>query len=200
MYLPIPSNYSSLIGRIARFFTKIKYGIDYIDPWVHKFPGSERKYSKHWFSMKAADFLEPIAVKRASLITGVADGYYCDVIKRNPNLKKTCKFAAMPYGAEEADNKKVRDLELKPYLFDKNEGKFILTYAGAMLPKAYQPIRQVFKALKELKSLNKILQINFIGTGKSPDDIHGFNIKPLAEEFEVMGKKCFRIPSTNTVS
>ena len=49
--------------------TGIKYGIDYIDPWVHHFPGSEQLFSRHWFSTQLAKLLEPVAVKKAVLIT-----------------------------------------------------------------------------------------------------------------------------------
>src|SRR5438128_1787715 len=34
MYIPIPSFYASLIGRLVHEKTGIPYGIDYIDPWV----------------------------------------------------------------------------------------------------------------------------------------------------------------------
>ena len=75
LYIPIPSFYCALLGRLLHNITGIKYGIDYIDPWVHHFPGSEKKFSRHWFSTQLAKILEPIAVKKASLITGVAEGY-----------------------------------------------------------------------------------------------------------------------------
>ena len=74
LYIPIPSFYCALLGRWLHNSTGIKYGIDYIDPWVHYFPGSNKLFSRHWFSTKIATFLEPIAVKKASLITGVAEG------------------------------------------------------------------------------------------------------------------------------
>ncbi len=86
VYIPIPSFYPSLIGRYLHRKSGVKYGIDYIDPWVHRFPGSDKVFSRHWFSMHIAKFLEPKAVKHASLITGVAAGYYQGVIDRNPYL------------------------------------------------------------------------------------------------------------------
>ena len=75
LYIPIPSFYVALIGPYLHRKTGVKYGIDYIDPWVHRFPGSDKLLSRHWFSMHLAKFLEPKAVKNASLITGVAEGY-----------------------------------------------------------------------------------------------------------------------------
>lgn len=194
LYIPIPSNYTSLIGRIAKIFTGIKYGIDYIDPWVHKFPGSEVKYSKHWFAMKFADILEPIAVKKVSLITGVAEGYYNAVIDRNPHLKNSCIFAAMPYGGESKDHEQLKELELEPYLFKKNKNIFQFVYAGAMLPKAFEPLKRIFENLALNKNLSEQIEIHFIGTGKHPNDPQGFNIKPIALEYGLFEKVIFEYP------
>lgn len=194
LYIPIPSNYVSLIGRIAKFITGIKYGIDYIDPWVHKFPGSEVKYSKHWFAMKLADILEPIAIKNVGLITGVADGYYNAVIERNPHLKEHCVFASMPYGGEKKDHDELKELNLESYLFKKNSNKFQFIYAGAMLPKAYEPLKRIFDALKNHPELANKIEIHFIGTGKHPNDPKGYNIKPIAEEFGLWNNTIFEYP------
>ena len=65
LYIPIPSFYCALLGRWLHTTTGIKYGIDYIDPWVHHFPGSDKFLSRHWLSTKMAEWLEPIAVKKA---------------------------------------------------------------------------------------------------------------------------------------
>lgn len=143
LYIPIPSFYAALLGRWLHATTGIKYGIDYIDPWVHRFPGSDKKFSRHWLSSKLALFLEPIAIRRASLITGVAEGYYKGVQERNPFLAETCLFGAMPYGGEEKDHSKVKELKLQPYLFKRNPAKEVLIYAGAMLPKAYGPLEAI---------------------------------------------------------
>ena len=66
VYIPIPSFYVSLIGNYLHRKTGVKFGIDYIDPWVHQFPGSDKIFSRHWFSTKLAEFLEPIALKNVS--------------------------------------------------------------------------------------------------------------------------------------
>src|SRR2546423_2472696 len=110
----------------------IPYGIDYIDPWVHDWPGSERILTKHWISRKLADILEPYAVAKAALITGVAEGYYKGVIDRNPHLRGRAVTAAMPYGGEERDHEQARSLQLNPYLFRERSQTFRLLYAGAL--------------------------------------------------------------------
>ncbi|ULQ52400.1 hypothetical protein [Flavihumibacter fluvii] len=194
LYIPIPSFYVALLGRLLHARTGVTYGIDYIDPWVHHFAGSERIFSRHWLSTKLSEFLEPIAIKKAALITGVAEGYYKGVQQRNPALVKRCEFAAMPYGGEALDHKNLKNLGIKPYLFTKNPGKLQLVYAGAMLPKAYQPLEEIFKAISNNPALFQQLEIHFVGTGKKANDPESFNIKPYAEKYGLWQKQIFEYP------
>jgi hypothetical protein len=193
VYIPIPSFYTALIGSYLHRKTGVKFGIDYIDPWVHRFPGSDKVFSRHWFSMHIAKFLEPKAVKHASLITGVAAGYYQGVIDRNPHLRKSCLFAAMPYGGEASDHSGLNQLQLEPYLFKKNE-KFQFVYAGAMLPNAYGPLESIFNPIAEnAKEFNNV-EFHFIGTGYASNDELSFNIKPLAEKYGLWNSVVFEYP------
>lgn len=193
LYIPIPSFYIALLGRWLHKSTGIKYGIDYIDPWVHSFPGSNKKFSRHWLSTLVAKFLEPIAIKKASLITGVAEGYYKGVQNRNPKLASTCIFGAMPYGGERTDHEAVKKMNIKPYLFKKNN-KLQLIYAGAMLPKAYKPLESIFQAIQENRLHFSNVEFHFIGTGKTPNDPMGFNIKPLAEKYNLWQTIVYEYP------
>ncbi|QNA45009.1 glycosyltransferase family protein [Lacibacter sediminis] len=193
VYIPIPSFYVSLIGPYLHRKTGVKYGIDYIDPWVHQFPGSDRFFSRHWFSTKLAKWLEPKAVKHASLITGVAEGYYKAVLERNPYLKNSCLTGAMPYGGEQLDHKRLKELELQPYLFRKNN-KLQLVYAGAMLPKAYGPLEMIFRCMAEYKDSFSDVEFHFIGTGKLSNDPNSNSIKPLAEQYGLWQTVIFEYP------
>lgn len=193
IYIPIPSFYVSLIGPYLYRKTGIPFGIDYIDPWVHKFPGSEKIFSRHWISTQLAIWLEPKALKNVSLITGVSEGYYKGVLERNPSLRMTCLFGAMPYGGEKLDHEAIKELALKPYLFEKNS-KFQFVYAGAMLPKAYEPLETLFKTISNSPEIFKNIEFHFIGTGKTPSDAEGFNIKSLAEKHGIWKKQVFEYP------
>ena len=193
LYIPIPSFYGALLGRLLHRSTGIKYGIDYIDPWVHEFAGSDKMFSRHWLSTRVSGFLEPIAVKNVSLITGVAEGYYNGVIDRNPHLNGKVITGAMPYGGEATDHDKVKTMGLEPYLFRPN-GKFQMVYAGAMLPKAYQPLEAIFKIISENRQNFNDLEIHFIGTGKRANDPQSFNIKPLAEKYNLWQNIVFEYP------
>ena len=193
VYIPIPSFYVSLLGPYLNRKTGVKYGIDYIDPWVHEFPGSEKTFSRHWWSTRLAKWLEPKAVTKASLITGVAPGYYQGVIDRNPKLSTTCLFGAMPYGGEKADHIALNELGIEPYLFKKNN-KIQLVYAGAMLPKAFAPLRSLFQSLVSNIEIFKNVEFHFIGTGKIPNDPNSYTIKSIAEEYGIWQKNVFEYP------
>lgn len=194
LYIPIPSNYAALLGRLVYEKTHVPYGIDYIDPWVHQWPGTEKKFSKAWWSMKFADWLEPFAIKKATLISGVAPGYYGAVLERNPHLKKQAVTVAMPYGGEKDDHLFVKSKQIKPYLFEKKDKVLDFVYAGAMLPKAFEPLRQLLKSIKNNKADFEHVRFHFIGTGKSPNDAKGYNIKPIAKEFGLYGSIVFEYP------
>lgn len=194
LYIPIPSYYVALVGRWLHEKTGIKYGIDYIDPWVHKFPGSEKVFSRHWISTQIAKFLEPIAVKKSRLITGVAEGYYKGVLERNPYLEGTAIMGAMPYGGEENDHHQVKTLNIKPYLFSSKPDKIQLVYAGAMLPKAYEPLERIFKTIAANRSQFEQIEFQFIGTGSRANDAESHNIKPLAEKYGLWNTIVFEYP------
>jgi hypothetical protein len=141
-----------------------------------------------------AKFLEPIAVKKASLITGVAQGYFEPVLERNPHLREQAVYGAMPYGGEQKDHDLLAHLDLKPYLFEKKPGKIQLVYAGAMLPKAYQPLEAIFKSIAVNQEIFKKVEFHFIGTGKTPNDAEGYNIKPLAEKYGLWQTTIYEYP------
>jgi hypothetical protein len=196
VYIPIPSFYTALIGSYLFKKAGVKYGIDYIDPWVHPFPGSEKLFSRHWFSTQLAKILEPIAVKNASLITGVSEAYYLPVLDRNPHLKEKVITAAMPYGGEKEDHEFIIRQGSKN--IDSVSSSFKFVYAGALLPKAIKPLEEIFKALKsrleadsypltsDVCRLTSDVSFNFIGTLGT--------IKPLAEKYSLFGKSVFEHP------
>jgi hypothetical protein len=196
VYIPIPSFYVSLIGPYLYKTTGVKYGIDYIDPWVHHFPGSDQIFSRHWFSTQLAKILEPIAVKYASLITGVSDGYFKPVLERNPRLKLQAVTAAMPYGGEEKDHDFIRKGakgigQYTDVLPQKSDKSFRFVYAGTVLPKAHKPLEEILKALsklndKRISGSDQQISFYFIGTlGK---------IRPVAEKFNLWNKTVFEHP------
>ena len=193
VYISIPSFYTALIGRMIFNKTAVRYGIDYIDPWVHDFPGSNKIFSRHWFSKQLSKILEPIAVKKASMITGVSEAYYLPVLERNPHLKANAISGHMPYGAEASDYDAIRTLKQSAFLFQENKKKKFV-YAGAMLPKAYQPLEMVFQSIRENKDAYGEIEFYFIGTGYQANNPDSYNIKPLAEKYGIWSSVVFEHP------
>ena len=103
IWSPLPSFYTALIARKVHAATGVDYGLDYMDPWVHDFPGAKFP-NKAWLAKRIAVVLEPIAVKKVSLLTGVSKLSYFPVIERNPHLKGIV-HGAMPLGFDQGDYK-----------------------------------------------------------------------------------------------
>lgn len=195
LYITIPSFYGALLGRAAHALCGVPYGIDYIDPWVFQLPVGTPKLSKAWLTRQLARVLEPVAVRDAALITGVAEGYYRDVLLRNPQLAARAVTAAMPYGGEASDHLRVRELGARPFLFERTPSVFRVVYAGAMLPQAYAPLEALLRAIARAPDRFADVELRFIGTGKSPNDPNGYNIKPLAEKYGLWGTTIHEHPA-----
>ncbi len=101
LHITIPSNMAALLGPRVERKLGIPYGIDYIDPWVPETPTGDRFLSKAWVATGLARLLEPMAVRRARLITGINDAYFASVLARNPKLRQRVVTAAMPYGSSD---------------------------------------------------------------------------------------------------
>jgi hypothetical protein len=189
VHITVPSFYSATLGELLFQESPLAFGIDYIDPWVHIWPAAEIKYSKAWASMKLGERLEPWAVRNAALITGVASGYYAGVLQRNPQLRAACVTAAMPYGFSALDFSAPSVKSQMPSLFDPSDGNLHLVYAGALLPKAIGVLERFLEGIALLRkrgsALANRLRVHFIGTGKSPRDLNGHNVMPIASRLSL---------------
>lgn len=188
LYIPIPSNFSALLGIIVNKLTKIPYSIDYIDPWVHEWPEAKRRFTRAWVVYHLNKILEPIALSNVSLITSVAPGYYKGVIERYDWIDESiCK--SMPYGSELLDFKYIEKDNKPASLFKDSDKEFRFIYAGAMLPKAYKTLDALFLALKKIKAtdnkLSKLIKFYFIGTGYNPNKDDSFNVSKFAENYGI---------------
>jgi hypothetical protein len=191
LHITVPSFYSATLGALLFRESPLAFGIDYIDPWVQIWPEAEIKYSKAWASMKLGERLEPWAVRNAVLITGVASGYYAGVFERNPGLRTACVTAAMPYGFSALDFSAPSVKSQAPSLFDPSDGNVHLVYAGALLPKASGVLERFLEGIAHLQkrgsTLASRLRVHFIGTGKSPNDVNGHNVLPIASRLGISG-------------
>ena len=166
IWIPIPSFYVAVLGRILYNKTKTPYGIDYIDPWVRDI--SNRKNIRSVLSLQIAKILEPYAVKKASLISGVSTSYYEPILKKYFSGKKI-SHVGMPYGFDPNDHKIKINIEKYPW-YKYPDCKPII-YAGAFLPNSAYFIKKLFKTIKKLKNAKKWndnWHLFFIGTGNYP--------------------------------
>jgi hypothetical protein len=181
----IPSNYTGLLGQMIYRRHRFPFGIDYQDPWVTISPSPERPFSKAWFSAYLARRLEPWAVQNASLITGVAPLYYRAVLERNEHLRDRCVTASMPIGNSEKDFELLKESSREKILFRNDDGLFHMIYAGAMLPNAYEVLDRFLESLAFLRDNSPEtidrLRVHFVGTGKSPNNIKGYNVRPRVQ-------------------
>jgi hypothetical protein len=163
IWIPIPSFYVAVLGRILYNKIKIPYGIDYIDPWVRNI--SNRKNWRALISNFVARVLEPFAVKKASLISGVSTNYYQPVLDRNFKNKKI-EHVGMPYGFDPNDHKIL--IENLTYPWEKYPNCKPIVYAGAFLPLSGYFTEVLFKSIKKLIIENKFdknIKLFFVGTG-----------------------------------
>ena len=165
IWIPIPSFYTAILGRIIHDKTGIPYGIDYIDPWVRDITNQNDTRAK--LSQTVARTLEPYAVKKAAFITGVSTPYYWPVIERNFNTPPV--HAGMPYGFDPNDHKlKLEGLKM-PWDGIDNCKPWI--YAGAFLPNSHVFMDCFFHAIKTLRDQGRWdvnVKLFFIGTGPYP--------------------------------
>lgn len=186
LHITIPSFMASLLGPRVERTLGIPYGIDYIDPWVPETPTGNRFLSKAWLANAMSHVLEPIAVRKARLITGINDAYFASVLARNPKLRARVVTAGMPYGGSERDFEALQKKPRKTFLFDPDDGKIHLIYAGAMLPKAYDVLEPLLAGLVLLRQRNPgladRLRVHFVGTGLlEGDQEHGHTIQPYID-------------------
>jgi hypothetical protein len=182
----IPSNFLAPVGRLVRRRYRLPYGIDYQDPWVHRWQGVDRPFSRAWGSYRLSRLLEPWAVRDAALITGMAPGYVSGMLERNPEVGERAVVACMAMGSAPEDFELVRTLDRPATLFQPGDGRFHMIYAGALLPAGLRVLDAFLAGLGALRArspeLAARLRVHFVGTGTSPDDPHGHRVLPLARQ------------------
>lgn len=165
IWIPIPSWYTAILGRMLyqRFHTP--YGIDYIDPWVSRIAPYHGVFSRAWWTRQTALFLEPIAVNKASLISGVSLPYYQGVLDRNFK-NRTIAHVGMPYGFDPNDHCIPLAKIDYPWTGATRVRPFV--YAGAFLPQSHLFVRCLFLAMANLVKKGEWVantHFYFLGTG-----------------------------------
>ena len=178
VWIPIPSWYTSLLGRIAWNKSNVPFGIDYIDPWVYQLTERDSPLTKEWWTIQVAKFLEPIAIKDANLISGVSRAYYQPALDRVFKGENQPLNVAMPYGFDPNDHSTAPNHVICPWGDDKSD---YFLYAGAFLPHSEPLMNSLFSAMGELKNQKQLpekLKFRFVGTGIRD----GHSISDLAQQ------------------
>jgi glycosyltransferase involved in cell wall biosynthesis len=188
VYIPIPPNFSAVLGPLVQLRYGVPFAVDYIDPWVHPWPGCEVPLSKAWWAFRLGKMLEPFVLHRVCLVSSVAAGYYEGALQRSPWLDPS-RCVAMPYGAEESDFDFLDRHPRRPFLFDPHDGNRHVVYAGAMLPRAYSTLEALFTAVRHLSECDpragSRLRLHFVGTGSVPSDPSSHLVTPWGERLGV---------------
>lgn len=151
-WISVPSWYPSLIGRLL-YRIGIPFGIDYQDPWVYDLPDGTKPWSREAWTIRIAKFLEPIAVNKASAITGINQAYFQGVLARNPHLRNV-ELGAFQLGYSASDHR----IELPGLPSPWKPEVRVFIYAGAFLPMSMPLWHRLFEALAVLNSRGELDQ------------------------------------------
>lgn len=165
VWIPIPSWYTSMLGNVALRNRGIPFGIDYIDPWVYKLSKEEGLLTKGWLTRQLALILEPMAIKRASLVSGVSREYYLPALMRTFGAIENHPLdVAMPYGFDPNDHATEPSSYQPPWT---GTDPYLL-YAGAFLPQSEYFMTVAFEVVRRLEDRSiwpAKLKLRFVGTG-----------------------------------
>jgi hypothetical protein len=190
IFIPVPPNYSMLLGRLSYARFRIPYVVDYIDPYVTeyywKLPSPERP-PKHALAYFTARVLEPFSLRRVAAVVGVDNSYTADLYSRYSWLR--VQSTGIPYGGEPADFEYVRMHPRSNPVFDRNDGLLHMSYVGRGGPDMLPCLRAVFIAVQSgllrWPDLFRRLRLHFVGTTYAHEAQIQYQVLPLAEKMNL---------------
>lgn len=171
---PVPPWYLLTIAPIIQLITGVKYGIDFIDPWVDV-SVDKNAGIKSRMSQKLAYFFERRAVMRSSIIYSVSEGINNGLVYRYPEVASK-PFYAISYGVEPDD---FIQIPLKENI---KKDFFTLRYIGAVWGDAYLVLETLLHAFGELKD-NYKFRLEFYGTSYAHVDLATPQLTNWKEKF-----------------
>jgi hypothetical protein len=157
--------------------------LDFQDPWVSAWGGTQPIYSKEGLTHQLALWLEPRVVKTADFITAVSDKQNEQMAARYPWLDRH-RMAAIPIGGDPQDYDALRTMPVADRSFALEPDCFHLSYVGTIWPPVVETVRTLFRAVALFRSrapeLYARLRLNFIGTTANPNDNSAYQALPLA--------------------
>lgn len=163
---PVPPWYIMVMAPLVKWLTGVPYVIDFIDPWVYRSRGKDRKARmSQWLARR----LERFAVKHSDGVLAVSKGILNDLQERYPNMAGK-PMAPAPYGVEVSDFDAIQ-------VERRDSDKIVLRYTGAISEAMLPVVDVLFKALKIVNS-RKPLQVIFTGTNYAGAGL----VKPILGE------------------
>lgn len=185
VWVSLPPWYLALMGAPLLKKHGVPFGVDYRDPWIYNLAPEEKGFNRAMFTLLAARILEPIALRRAALITGVSEGYIQGVRNRYPNLLRDTRILTFQMGFAHRDH----EIPLPEYSVPFTPGKRTYVYAGAHWAMGASLFRLFLKGLAEAHKRHDLqdCEFLFIGTGnpdlpRIQDQITEFGITEVARE------------------
>lgn len=189
IWYSMPSWYPSLMGAGLFKTFGVPFGIDYQDPWVYALAPHQKGLNRASATIWLARLLEPLALRRVALISGISDGYLSGVLERHPELR-SIPIATCQLGFSKSDHQ----IELPAFEVPFNRNKRTFVYAGAYWALG-QPLFEEFllavAKAKEEKRLAPDVQFLFIGTGNAdlPGLSHLANSMNLGQSFREISNR-----------
>lgn len=182
---------AALAGPAIDRWLGIPYGIDYQDPWLPETPIAHRPFSKPWLAERLSSVLEPIALSKTSLVTGINERYFESALRRNPRVRERAETAGMPFGSSGRDYAFLADHPRRTFLFDPEDGNIHLMYAGAVLPQAVAVLDRFLGAVAQVAASPTLagkLRVHFVGTGLyESDPTRGHTVQPWIDKWRLGG-------------
>lgn len=178
IWFSLPSWYTPIMGPSLRSKFDVQYGVDYRDPWVYRLAPSQRGLNRATATVALARLLEPLALRKVSLISGVSDGYLAGIVERYPE-HKTTQFLTFQMGFRKEDHFVVLDDFAPPFTPDKRT----YVYAGAYAPNWYPLFRLWMQGLAACAQSGSLKGVEFLFIGTGNPELQ--SISDLAAEFGV---------------
>lgn len=189
---PVPPWYILLVAPWIKWLTGIKYGIDFIDPWVHhdNMKNSSFKYNA---SQWIARVFEGWVVKHASIVFSVSEGINTNLVQRHPKLGQV-PMLAVPYGAEPNDFNIISTQVL-------NNERLTIRYIGAIWADCY-PVLDGLMASFSLLSNRYDFLLEFYGTSYAGQGLAKAQLEPWFTKYSLSDRakeQPLRVPYKNAV-
>jgi hypothetical protein len=195
LFITSPPWHPFLVGPCIKKEFRLPYVLDYTDPWVMSMGEHDPPWTKAYWFRKMALFLEPIAVRHADHVIAVSEGTNDGICRRYNRMPKEL-FTEIPIGASFSDFNYIQQRPFYNPFFDPSDGYINYVYIGAMLPKAYDTLRALFRAVSRIKvekpALYHRLRFHFIGTTYEPNP-KKLLVRPVADSMG-LGEVVFEYP------